>query len=135
MRLSSPTCRKRSGKMRSVITLMPSPRHSSAMSWACRSVGKPGYGWVVISTGLSRAAALTKIVPFCALDLHADFFEAIDDRDQVVEVAVLELQLAVGDGGGDHERAALDAVGDDAVLGSRSSLSTPSIGSPACRGR
>ena len=54
-----------------------------------------------------------------ALDLHAHLFEAVDDRDQVVEVAVLQFQFAVGDGGGDHERAALDAVGDDPVLGRR----------------
>ena len=65
MRFSSPTWRKRSGKMRSVMTLMPSPRQSRAMSWACRSVGKPGYGWVVISTAVQAAGGVTKIVPFC----------------------------------------------------------------------
>ena len=35
----------------------------------------------------------------------------------MIEVAVLEFKLAVGNGGGDHERPAFDPVGDDAVLG------------------
>ena len=51
MRESSATWRKRSGKIFSVITLVPSASVSRAMNCACRSVGKPGYGWVVISAG------------------------------------------------------------------------------------
>ena len=67
--------------------------------------------------------------------LHADLLQPVDHRDQVVEVAVLQFQFAVGDGGGDHERAALDAVGDDAVLAARRASRRLRCGPPACRGR
>jgi hypothetical protein len=82
--------------MRSVITLIPSPIARYAISCAWMSVGKPGYGCVVISIGLIRRDALTKIVPFWRSIFTPDLFQAIDDRDQVIEVAVLQLEFAVG---------------------------------------
>ena len=79
MRLSSATCMKRSGKIFSVMTLLPSARHSRAMSCACRSVGKPGYGWVVTSAGSSRrpeetthaaVVACSTLTPMLAEPVH-----------------------------------------------------------------
>ena len=46
---SSGTCMKRFSNTVSEIRDDPSARHISAMNWACRSVGKPGKGSVVIS--------------------------------------------------------------------------------------
>src|SRR5262249_11681566 len=36
--------------------------------------------------------------------------------DQMIEVTVFQFQFAVGHGGGDHESAAFDAVGNDAMF-------------------
>ena len=117
MRFSSPTCRKRSGKIRSVMTLMPSARHSRAMSWACK-IGRESRVWLGGHLhGIDSPAAETKTVPFSPLDLYAHFVQPIGDGDQMIEIAVLQFQFAVGDGGGDHERAAFDPVGDDPMLG------------------
>ena len=52
-RASSCTCMKRFSKMVSRITLVPSALVISAISCACRSVGKPGKGWVSMVIGSS----------------------------------------------------------------------------------
>lgn len=48
--LSSGTCINRFSKIVSVMIEAPLAMLINAMIWACMSVGKPGYGWVVTST-------------------------------------------------------------------------------------
>ncbi len=43
---------KRFSKMVSRTSEVPLAMHISAMSWACKSVGKPGNGWVSTETAL-----------------------------------------------------------------------------------
>ena len=88
MRLSSATCMKRSGKIFSVMMLLPSARHSRAMNWACRSVGKPGYGWVVTSVGSRRRAEETTTPPLSCSTITPISRELVDDGHQVVQPAV-----------------------------------------------
>ena len=57
MRASSGTCMKRFSKIVSVMHALPARARISTMNCACMSVGKPGYGWVVMSTGCELAAA------------------------------------------------------------------------------
>ena len=64
MRFISATCIKRSGKIFSVTMLLPSASANNAMSCACKSVGKPGYGCVVRSAGLSLPLRVTMHPPF-----------------------------------------------------------------------
>jgi hypothetical protein len=54
IRLSSATCMKRSGKIVSVITLMPGVVAKSAQTCACMSVGNPGKGSVVTRAPTGR---------------------------------------------------------------------------------
>ena len=48
--------------------------------------------------------------------MHTNLFQPVGHRDEVIHVAVFQLHFAIGNRGGDHEGAAFDAVGDDAVL-------------------
>ena len=56
---------KRFSKIVSTITEVPSASVSSAISWACMSVAKPGYSWVRMSTARGRLsiAALIQSSP------------------------------------------------------------------------
>ena len=60
-RISSLTCMKRFSKMVSWITALPSATQSSAMNWACMSVGKAGYSLVRKPTAFGRLLAVTRI--------------------------------------------------------------------------
>ena len=53
-RANSCTCMKRFSKMVSRTSEVPLAVHISAMNCACKSVGKPGKGWVSTDTALSR---------------------------------------------------------------------------------
>ena len=54
MRPSSGTCMNRFSKIISLMTdCLLREAHAITMNWACMSVGNPGCGWVVMSTGLS----------------------------------------------------------------------------------
>jgi len=55
----SATCMNLSGNIFSVTMELPSAWARSAISWACRSVGKPGYVWVVISAALMGPVRVT----------------------------------------------------------------------------
>ena len=56
-RFNSAACRNRLGNTRSSMRLMPSLTDASAVHWACRSVGMPGYGSATTSTARSRRSA------------------------------------------------------------------------------
>ncbi len=78
-----------------------------------------GESWIRLSRHLdgiqpARTADVQRAVLF--LNAHADLFEAVRDGNQMIGVAVAEFEFAVGHGGGDHERAALDAIGNDPMF-------------------
>ena len=63
IRMSSGTCWKRFSNTVSRIVAVPSARVISAMSWAWRSVGNPGWGEVSTSTAASAPSQRTRIAP------------------------------------------------------------------------
>ena len=52
---------KRFSKTVSVTTPVPSEMAIIAMNWACMSVGKPGYGIVLMSTDFVRRSHVTRM--------------------------------------------------------------------------
>ena len=62
-------------------------------------------------------APSTSIVSRAAADRDADRAQDLEEGAQVVAGRALERHLAAGDGGRDHERARLDAIGQHLVLG------------------
>ena len=63
---------------------------------------------------LFRAAHAQRAVSF-AVNLHAAFLQLVDDRGQMLRLAVREQKVAAGDGAGDEKRAGFDAVGNHGV--------------------
>ena len=121
MRISSGTCMKRFSKIVSVIIEAPSAIAISAMTCACRSVGKPGKGSVITSTPASRPLRRRTAQAVRGLG---------DARPRRVRGcrrtaatwssrAPIELHVAAGRRRRHHIGAGLDAVGDDAVRARR----------------
>ena len=93
--------------------------HISAMSCACRSVGKPGKGWVSTATR-AKAAAVPR---------HPDAGRRLLDLDaassatglsallQEIGAGAVEKHVAAGHGRGHGVGAGLDAVGQHGMLG------------------
>ena len=86
------------------------------MNCACMSVGKPGCGAVEMSTALGSALPRTRMLAFCRPDLDAGRAQLRDHRLQVLGRRASSQHVAAGDRRRHHERAGLDAVGDDGVI-------------------
>jgi hypothetical protein len=86
MRISSCACMKRFSKMVSVTMEMPSACVISAMYCACRSVAKPGYSSVVMSTGCSPVAVDAKRGDrrHRCVTVHAGLRQFFDQRAQML---------------------------------------------------
>jgi hypothetical protein len=85
--------------------------HISAMSCACKSVGKPGKGLVSIETG------------FKLLDLDAGRAQSLKHLLQKVWASPVQEYIAGGDRGRHGIGPGLDAVGKDSMLDAVESLS------------
>ena len=88
MRWSSSACWKRFSKIVSVTTDEPSAIALSAQNWACMSVGKAGYGAVLMSTARAPASAHVEVDPVgAAVDRRAGFGELLQTRRRGVRGA------------------------------------------------
>lgn len=67
--------------------------------------------------GIQAARAVNEDGAVLALDANADFIETIGDGNEVIQITVFELEFSIGDGSGEDECAAFDAVRYNAVLG------------------
>ena len=126
---------KRFSKIVSVMRDLPLAMVISPMNCACRSVGKPGKGAVVTSTGampaplrLTRMPELVGVIsaPVCGNHVERGL--------QQVGPRAFEHDVAAGHGDRHGIGAGLDAVGDDAHARAPDSASTPSmvmVGVPA----
>jgi len=85
MRFNSPTCKKRSGKTRSVTTLIPSrgkQGHELGLKVGRITRERLGGSFRSDSSGGWRR----RDGPVLPLAFHADFFEPVGDGDQVIEI-------------------------------------------------
>ena len=115
-RASSCTCMKRFSKMVSVMCEVPLARVISAMSCACRSVGKPGNGCVVISTGAMPAPFRVDADAFVGRrDPDAGLAEHVERRLQQLGPRAFQQHVAAGHRDRHGIGAGLDAVGQHAV--------------------
>ena len=89
------------------------------MNCACMSVAKPGYSSVSTFAATSFFAARTRSA--CSLPFAFDISDAgtflhfLDDRAQVMRLAMRQQQLSSGDCARHQEGAGFDAVGNDRV--------------------
>ena len=103
---------KRFSKMVSVMCEVPSARVISAINCACRSVGKPGNGAVVTSTGASPAPLrATRMPSLVGVDRGAGLRQHVERGLQQFGPRVLQQHVAAGHGHGHGVGAGLDAVG------------------------
>ena len=109
---------KRFSKMVSRTCEVPVAVHIKAMSWACRSVGKPGKGWVSTLTG--REAATVPRDPDAGralLDLDSGRTQRVERLAQEIWPRAVEQNVAAGDRGRHGVGSGLDAVGQNGMLG------------------
>jgi hypothetical protein len=86
------------------------------MNCACKSVGKPGCGAVVMSTEAGRPPAVTRTKPSPA-STCAPAAVSVSSRDaEMVGACAAHDDVAARNRGGDQERARLDTVGDHFVV-------------------
>src|SRR5262249_21721391 len=117
-RTSSCTCMKRFSKMVSVMREIPFARVINAISWACRSVGKPGNGRGRPRDGAGAGAvALDAPAGIGRGDLDARAHEHVERRLQQFAAGILQKHVAAGHRGCHGIGAGLDAVGQHAVVG------------------
>ena len=112
---------------------MPSASVRSAIICACRSVGKPGKGAVATSTARTWPFWRLTLRPLLvAATSIAGLLELVGEgRDQLAPAAD-ELDLAAGDGGGEHVGAELDAVGDHRVGGAVQAVDAADLDGRRC---
>ena len=107
---------KRFSKIVSVMRDVPLARVISAISCACRSVGKPGNGAVVTSTGAMPAPLrATRMPALVGGDLGAGLRQHVERRLQQLRPRVLQQHVAAGHRHRHRIGAGLDAVGQHAV--------------------
>ena len=97
MRTSSSTNENRLSKTFSVTIAVPSLTASSATAIGMKSVAKPGYGSVAMSTAVSRSVAWRPDPVGGGRDAHAHLAELHHDHLEVLEPHTLELDLAARD--------------------------------------
>ena len=95
--------------------LTPSLTDASAVHWACRSVGMPGYGSATTSTARSRRSAEidTQSGPTSIFAPASCKFR--QHRVKMLRHHADDRGRAAGDGRGDQQRGGLDAVGNQPV--------------------
>ena len=93
------------------------------MYWACMSVGKPGYSWVVTSRARSllprldgERGAAVQAFTLIANHLHAHLFQFGKDGSEVLRVAAFHGEVPAGNGRRNQECPRFNAVRNNGVL-------------------
>ena len=108
---------KRFSKIVSAIVAVPLAMQSTAMNWACMSVGNAGYSLVRKLTAFRWPAPAdrTRMKPSPLSMVGAGVAQLLDGGLQVARLGVAKDDVAAGRGHRAEEGAGLDAVGHDAV--------------------
>ena len=103
--------------MVSVTMAAPLAVHISAIYWACRSVGKPGYGSVIASAPTrSRSWAEIRTLPLVPVDANTRLLHQLQQGLEERRLDTSQFNLAAGDRRSNRISTGFDPVGDHSVI-------------------